>query len=246
MNNLYYYVHNINEMEPFTDKFESVVIDDFATNEECDELKKIADESRKVRATVGSERKTDNKVRNNTTSFVKVQQPLREKINKLLRSRGVDVDVYEDVQVQIYEPQEHYNAHTDSWVNTEVCKKDATVQQRSWTCVLYLNDVEEGGGTYFTKADARIMPKKGRVACWDNLDSKGHANMLTEHMGEDVIKGRKYLANFWYNTKANCEESQNSVASASSSSSWFSFEWCCICFLIILPIIAFIGIVSRG
>lgn len=222
-------------MKPFTDKIDSLVIDDFATDEECDELMKIADESRKVRATLGSERKTDNKVRNNTTSFVEVQKSLRDKVNKLLQSKGVPTDKYESVQVQIYEPNEHYNAHTDSWVSSEVCKKDSTVLQRSWTCVLYLNNVEEGGGTYFTKADARIMPKKGRVACWNNLDHNGHVNMMSEHMGEDVIKGKKYLANFWYNTKANCDKPEKSIA---SDSSVFSFEMCC-CVLLFLSVIAF-------
>lgn len=207
-------------MHPFTDKIDSVIVDNFATDEECDELIKISDAGNKVRATVGSAREQNTKVRNNTTSFIDVPKSLRAKVDKLLQSKGVKTDRPEQVQVQIYEPNEHYSAHTDSWIDSEVCKKGG-VQQRSWTCVLYMNNVEEGGGTYFTKADARIMPAKGRLACWNNLGPDGKMNPMSEHMGEDVIKGKKYLANFWYNTDADCEEKQTAVPHIKTKSSSF-------------------------
>lgn len=67
------------------------------------------------------------------------------------------------------------------------------------TVFLYLNDVEEGGGTRFTDLDITIMPKRGRVVVWPSV--LDHALLLmepkTHHEALPVIKGVKYGANAW-------------------------------------------------
>lgn len=189
-------------MKGFTDRFDSMVIEGFATSEECDALVSLAEAGQKNRATVGPERRVDPKIRNNTTSHIDkqsygVENVVRKRIDKLLQEeRGVDVSKSEPVQVQIYEPGEHYSRHTDSWSQDEVC---AGTAQRTWTCVLYLNHVEKGGSTSFPRVKAKVMPDKGKLVCWNNLDENMQKNTLTEHQGDQVEAGKKWLANFWYN-----------------------------------------------
>lgn len=191
------------EVGTFTDKFKTMVVKGFATDAECDEIVKTARQKKHQKpAIVGSGRKSDTKIRNNTTAFLPTKKSsaehrLRGRVSQLLRDRQqVNTKAPEDVQVQYYTPGQHYSKHTDSWGEADVCAKKAV--QRTWTCVLYLNDVEAGGTTTFPKAGAVLEPEKGKLACWDNLDETGRANQLTEHQGDDVTKGEKFLANFWY------------------------------------------------
>ena len=45
--------------------------------------------------------------------------------------------------------------------------------QRTWTTMIYLNDVEEGGETYFKYLNLKIKPKKGLLIGWNNLYING-------------------------------------------------------------------------
>ena len=41
--------------------------------------------------------------------------------------------------------------------------------QRTWTTMIYLNDVEKGGETYFKHLKLKIKPEKGLLIAWNNL-----------------------------------------------------------------------------
>ena len=51
--------------------------------------------------------------------------------------------------------------------------------QRTLTCMIYLNDVESGGETEFTKLGLIIKPKKGTIVIWNNLNEDGTGNEYT-------------------------------------------------------------------
>lgn len=234
----------------FTDKFANMIVPNFATPEECQALIRQTqneDHAKLAEATVGSDRRKDAKVRNNTTAFVKkLDVPdspegiLRRRVDELIQSRSQsnynpdpnadtdedskdnkntinDTAMSEPVQVQIYKPGQHYSKHTDSWDNHAVCN-DKT-KQRTWTCVLYLNDVEAGGTTTFPQigttlhrpSDPTRAPEQGTLACWYNVLPNLEANKLTEHQGDPVVRGEKYLANFWYQTNDKPQACKNST-----------------------------------
>lgn len=194
--------------------FDNFVIRGFATPQECQALVEQAKASRTESATIGHNRKKDDKVRNNKTAFIPKddrkdtpEARMRAKVDAALQSqRGADTSHPEPVQVQIYQPGQHYSKHTDSWENESVCKN--RVKQRTWTCVLYLNDVAGGGTTSFPKAKLKLhragdpsrAPEQGTLACWYNVLPDLQANPDTQHQGDDVTKGEKFIANFWYNT----------------------------------------------
>jgi len=66
------------------------------------------------------------------------------------------------------------------------------------TLYLYLNDVENGGGTNFDQLDVTVMPKRGRALLWPSvLDSAPHEmDDRTTHQALPVGKDSlKYGAN---------------------------------------------------
>lgn len=71
------------------------------------------------------------------------------------------------------------------------------------TMYLYLNDVEEGGGTNFDKLNVTVMPKRGRALVWPSV-LNDHPNMKddrTTHQALPVEKGIKFGANAWFHMR---------------------------------------------
>ncbi len=70
--------------------------------------------------------------------------------------------------------------------------------QRTWTAMVFLNDVEGGGETNFTNAAAKITPRRGNLLCWNNMDAIGQPNTFAMHQGCPVTAGTKYIITKWY------------------------------------------------
>lgn len=71
--------------------------------------------------------------------------------------------------------------------------------QRMVTCLLYLSDMEEGGGTAFPNLDMEIRAKKGRMVLFHNCQEGStdpHPDSL--HAGLAILKGEKWACDFWF------------------------------------------------
>lgn len=70
---------------------------------------------------------------------------------------------------------------------------------RILTFFLYLNDVEEGGGTNFPKLDLTVMPKRGRALLWPSVLNAAPMSVdrRMDHQALDVRAGSKHAANGW-------------------------------------------------
>ncbi|KAL3915536.1 MAG: hypothetical protein SGARI_008161, partial [Bacillariaceae sp.] len=70
---------------------------------------------------------------------------------------------------------------------------------RILTVFLYLNDVEEGGGTHFSQLGITVQPKRGRVVIWPSVHDHdpNKKDPRTHHEALPVKKGIKYGANAW-------------------------------------------------
>ena len=68
---------------------------------------------------------------------------------------------------------------------------------RLLTVFLYLNDVEEGGGTEFPDYGITVEPKRGRALVWPSVkdEDPDEQDPRTMHQALPVIKGVKYGAN---------------------------------------------------
>ena len=64
--------------------------------------------------------------------------------------------------------------------------------------MIYLNDVEEGGETFFPFLSIAFYPKKGQALIWNNLSFDGMPNKQTLHQGKPVLKGSKAIITKWF------------------------------------------------
>lgn len=128
-----------------------------------------------------------------------IYKTLDDKINRLM---GIDSKLGEVAQVQKYDVGEQFKAHTDYFENVDYNKNHLSRGgQRTWTFMVYLNDVEEGGETNFPKLEIEFKPTKGMALIWSNLINGEKENEYSLHQGKPIIKGVKYIITKWYREK---------------------------------------------
>lgn len=127
-------------------------------------------------------------------------EPVRE-LEKLLEPfTGIDPKYGEPVQGQRYDVGQEFKQHTDYFEpNGEDFVKFCSVAgQRTWTFMIYLNEVEAGGSTRFKVIGKTFQPEVGKLICWNNHRADASLNPATLHHGMKVRKGVKYVMTKWY------------------------------------------------
>ncbi len=126
-----------------------------------------------------------------------VVQPIDTSIAQLL---GVDARHGETMQGQRYDIGQQFRAHHDYFHETEKYWADMERcgGQRTWTAMVYLNDVAEGGATWFPTAGIRVKPRRGLLLAWNNMKADGSPNDRTLHEGMPVVEGVKYIVTKWF------------------------------------------------
>jgi prolyl 4-hydroxylase len=105
----------------------------------------------------------------------------------------------EPTQGQYYDVGDEFKPHTDYFEAYELEKfSTATLGQRTWTFMMYLNEPEGGGETAFPSLGASIRPKAGRAVIWNNLTPEGEPNPYTLHHGTPVESGYKAIITKWF------------------------------------------------
>lgn len=112
---------------------------------------------------------------------------------------GIPLENSESLQVVHYAASEQYLPHCDAWdADTELGKRCmARGGQRLVTCLLHLNDVEQGGGTSFPKLDMEVRPKNSGYCCFTTVIQYQKASLrqfARRHAGvEGRVVGVQYL-----------------------------------------------------
>ena len=77
------------------------------------------------------------------------------------------------------------------------------VGPRILTVLLYLNEVEAGGGTEFPDLDVVVQPKVGRVAVWPHVlnEAVNTRDVRTVHASLPVEAGVKYGSNIFFHLR---------------------------------------------
>lgn len=132
-----------------------------------------------------------------TEPFVRM---IERRIDDLL---GMEPEHGETVQGQRYLPGQEFRAHCDwFWTRAKYWPQEAKRGgQRSWTAMAYLNDVEEGGITEFTRIGVSIPPQRGALLVWNNMAPDGTPNWDTMHAATPVTRGVKYVITKWYRSR---------------------------------------------
>lgn len=117
---------------------------------------------------------------------------------------GLAPDCGETMQGQRYLPGQEFRPHYDwFWTRAKYWKDERRRGgQRCWTTMIYLNAVEEGGETAFSRIGLSIPPQRGVLLAWNNATPEGRPNMAVLHAGTPVTRGVKHIITKWYRTRA--------------------------------------------
>ena len=170
-----------------------VVLGNVLSDEECDELIKLS-KDRMKRSKIGTER-VENEQRTSSGSFIEesendVVARIEQRISSIM---NIPIEHGEGLQILQYTPGQEYKAHYDYFTSTSRIISNNRIS----TLVMYLNDVEEGGETYFPKLNLTVSPKKGMAVYFEYFYNDQTLNGLTLHGGAPVITGEKWVATQW-------------------------------------------------
>lgn len=175
---------------------------DFAPPELCSELIQLIDANRRP-STIADDN-GDAYFRTSETCDLDVGEPAVTRLEELLFAlNGIDPANGEPVQGQRYDIGQEFKPHTDYFTpeGPDYTKFCSIAGQRSWTFMIYLNEVEAGGATRFKAVGKTFHPEAGKLLCWNNRRADGSVNPATLHHGMKVRKGVKYVITKWYREK---------------------------------------------
>ena len=180
-------------------KLEIFVAKDFLPAELCGDLIDLIDRDR--RPSTLADHNGDNYFRTSETCDLPADAPAVQDLEARLQAfNRIDPAHGEPVQGQRYAVGQEFKQHTDFFEphGADWEKFCAVAGQRTWTFMIYLNEVEAGGGTRFKVLGKTFQPETGKLLCWNNRKSDGRGNVNTLHHGMKVRKGVKYVITKWY------------------------------------------------
>jgi prolyl 4-hydroxylase len=174
----------------------------FLSAELCEELIALIDAGRRP-STIADDN-GDSYFRTSETCDLSASEPAVQRLEAmLLELNGIDPAHGEPVQGQRYAVGQEFKAHTDYFTpdGLDFHKFCSVAGQRTWTFMIYLNEVVAGGATRFKMVGKTFQPEAGKLLCWNNRRPDGSVNPNTLHHGMKVRKGVKYVITKWYREK---------------------------------------------
>ena len=181
-------------------RLELVQLRDFLDAETCEALIAMIDENRR-RSTLANHGSEIDDFRTSETCDLDTAHPLVARVDAhIADALGISLDRSEAIQGQRYAPGQEFRPHTDTFNpgSADYYLHTADKGQRSWTAMIYLNDVEDGGATRFKAIGKTIQPERGKMVAWNNLTAEGIPNDATLHQGMKVRRGTKYVITKWF------------------------------------------------
>ncbi|WP_397539050.1 2OG-Fe(II) oxygenase [Rummeliibacillus pycnus] len=170
-----------------------VVLGSVLDDEECDVLIQLA-KDRLQRSKIGGTREVSD-IRTSSGAFLTdINNDILVRVEKRVSAiMGIPIEHGEGLHILNYQPGQEYKEHLDYFASTS----KAASNNRIATLVIYLNDVEEGGSTYFPKLNFSASPQKGMAVYFEYFYNDQMLNELTLHGGAPVVKGEKWIATQW-------------------------------------------------
>ncbi len=112
---------------------------------------------------------------------------LTTRLTEITNSAEQNMDYFQFIR---YEEGQYYHSHHD-FRDFHVGRPQGV---RVLTMLIYLNDVEEGGGTNFPALNLTIVPQRGRALIWPNVLNEDLITQdnRTMHQALPVLSGIKY------------------------------------------------------
>lgn len=185
-----------------TDKLELFQMKGFVSDDLSARLIALIEQDR--RPSTLADEGDDRYFRTSETCDLNSDEPAVRELETLLGAlNGIDPAHGEPLQGQRYDVGQEFKPHCDYFNrNGRDWEKYCSVAgQRTWTFMVYLNDVEAGGATRFKAVNKLFKPEAGKLLCWNNWRPDGRENPNTIHHGMKVRKGVKYVITKWYREK---------------------------------------------
>lgn len=183
-----------------SDKVQMYVLEDFMSAEECERLVELTRSG--LRPSTITIPTPDAYFRTSTSSdLVHLADPFVDLIDaRIAETIGIARELGESIQAQRYEVGQQFKEHTDYFQpDSDEYERYARPRgNRTWTFMVYLTDVEAGGGTQFVALGETFVPKRGRAVVWNNLYRDGRVNPDTLHAGLPVAAGAKVIITKWF------------------------------------------------
>ncbi|WP_226585200.1 2OG-Fe(II) oxygenase [Halobacillus litoralis] len=171
------------------------VLGNVVSEAECKELIRLS-KDRMNRSKIGSKHEVSD-IRTSSSTFLPEDDITTRVERRIAQVMNVPVEHGEGLHILNYKPGQEYKAHYDYFRS----KVKAANNPRISTLVLYLNDVEEGGETYFPHMNLSICPHQGMAVYFEYFYSDPVVNERTLHGGSPVISGEKWAATMWVRRK---------------------------------------------
>lgn len=185
-----------------TDGAEIYAVGQFLTPQECQTMMTLIDAA--ARPSTLLDKSYGDGFRTSFSGDVDPHDPFIKRIDGRINDLlGIDPRFGETMQGQRYLPGQEFKPHHD-WFHPETAywsSENKRGGQRSYTAMIYLNQVDEGGATEFTDLRLSIEPTQGVILMWNNADPTGIPNQKTIHAGKPVVRGAKYVITKWYRAK---------------------------------------------
>lgn len=193
-------------VERLSDQLDLFKIKNVLTEEQCtqiiDVIRTKAKPSTVIDLKNGGSKSSD--FRTSSTAYLNrsIAKIVNDVEDAILNAVTIHEKFSECVQGQYYKVGEQYKPHFDSFFPTTDALKEAIEKNgnRSWTAMVYLNNVEKGGHTKFTKIDLETIPEAGTLILWRNtLNGENVVNSM--HWGMPVEEGEKFILTKWFRNK---------------------------------------------
>ncbi|KOR82906.1 2OG-Fe(II) oxygenase [Bacillus sp. FJAT-22058] len=170
-----------------------LVLENVLSDEECDGLIELS-KDKMNRSKIGVTHEV-NEIRTSSSMFFQENEyDILTKIEKRISTiMNIPVEHGEGIQILKYTPGQEYKAHYDFFTSSSTAAKNNRIS----TIILYLNDVEHGGETFFPKLNFSVIPRKGMAVYFEYFYNDKNLNELTLHGGAPVITGEKWVATQW-------------------------------------------------
>jgi prolyl 4-hydroxylase len=150
------------------------------------------------RSKIGSVRE-ENAIRTSSSVFLpedahEVVTRVEKRVSQIM---GIPVEHGEGLQILNYQIGQEYKAHYDYFSASSRPVNNPRIS----TLVMYLNDVEHGGETYFPHLKLSVTPQKGMAVYFEYFYDNDELNELTLHGGAPVVIGDKWAATQWMRRK---------------------------------------------
>ena len=179
-----------------------VLLDNFMTHAECDELceysKNSLTNSTVVNDATGEGVSHEHRS-SQGTHFTFGQNALVRKLEtRICELTCIPASKGEGIQILNYVEGGEYRPHFDYFPDNEGGRANMVQGgQRVITIIMYLSDVMAGGATIFPEINLNIYPKKGSALYFSYFNSLQQVDSRTLHGGAPVVSGEKWIATKW-------------------------------------------------